>query len=242
MHTPAAVAAPITDTTRSETVCVVGGSMAYGWMDPHNDSYLRRGFAIRSRETGIHYNYINHAIPGFTAAHLNKVYPGAYQRWLIHDRPQVVVLSWGLENDMSSRYRDTIPTFDRSIHTEIAQALAAHAAVLIVTPPVTKLLETTDHRRVNQFIQAEFQVGDSFHNPNVTDINLYAQMQQYLVSHGETVRPYVGNSWHPNGAGHRLAGRLFAQDMMKDFGSGPIEYHYGKGRQTELPATASTSI
>lgn len=239
-HAPAAITAPINDEARTETVCVVGGSMAYGWKDPHNDSYLRRAFAIRSHETTTNYRYISHAIPGFTADHLNAVDPGAYQRWLLEDKPQVVVLSWGLENDMSSHYRDSIPAFQDAIHNEITEALNAHAAVLVVTPPVTELLATTDHRKVTGFIHAEFQSADSFHNPNVTTINVYGQMNHFLSSHHRTVKPYIGNRWHPNGAGHRLAGDLLAHDLNKRFGNGPILY---KGETPTQPsAGASASI
>lgn len=214
---PAAVHSVVT-----ETVDVIGGSMAFGWKDPHNDSYTQRAFTYRSLHTRTHYRYINHALPGYTAQWLNEKYPGRYRSWLQHDRPQVVILTWGLENDMSSRHKDSLRTFQNQIRQEISTALHDHAVVLIVSPPITKLLATTDHRRVTDYIDSEFQVGQSFRNPNVVDIHLLEQMQEYMMAHHQTYRRYYGNAWHPNQAGHELAGRLLVDDLNKRFGSGPI--------------------
>lgn len=212
------------DIQQHETVLVIGGSMAFGWKDPHNDSYLRRAFVIRSHDTKVDYHYVNHAIPGYTAQRLNQRYPGAYERWLQRNKPQVVVLSWGLENDMSSGHRDSIDTFDRCIKQEVAEALAAHSTVLMVTPPVTKELATTDHRKVQTYIHSEFEMGRSFHSNNVFEFDVYRQMQAYMKAHHQTYKRYYGNCWHPNQAGHELAGRLFADALRKRFGSGPIRY------------------
>lgn len=206
------------------TVDAIGGSMAFGWKDPHNNSYLQRAFIIRSRHTHVHYKYINHGIPGFTAKWLNQKYPGQYKAWLTNDQPQVVVLSWGLENDMSSLHRDSLQTFAREMKQEISIALEHHAVVLIVTPPVTKLLATKDRYKVLRYINREFEVGHSFHNTNVVTINLYKQFKGYMNLHHQTCMSYYGNAWHPNQKGHKLAGKILASALEKKFGKGTIDF------------------
>lgn len=208
--------------------------MAYGWIDPHNDSYLRRAFASRSKQTHISYRYINHAIPGYTAKWMNQRDAGRYESCLNKDKPQVVVLSWGLENDLSSKHKDSVATFSLQIKKEIATALEHHCVVLIVSPPVTKLLATTDHHRVGQYIYKEFQVGQSFHSQNVVDIHLYQQMWTYMENHHQTYQQYYGNSWHPNRAGHILAGHLLATDLNKKYGSNPILFQSKKSAPQRL--------
>lgn len=212
------------NTALGVTVDVFGGSMAYGWVDPHHDSYLRRAFSLRSRETHVPYKYMNHALPGYTAQWMNQKYAGRYTSLLQRDKPQVAVLSWGLENDLSSKHRDSINTFGRQIRKEISVALKHHCVVLIVSPPMTKLLATTDRHKVGAYISKEFQIGQSFHNSHVVDIRLYHQMWMYIKAHHQTYRLYDGNSWHPNDAGHKLAGRLLASDLEKKFGAKPIVF------------------
>ncbi len=209
---------------KREVVDVFGGSMAYGWKDPRNISYLQRAFESRSKTTSVQYKYINHAIPGFTAEWLNQRYPGKFEAWLKADHPQIVILSWGLENDMSSVHKDSLPIFSKQIREEVSMALAHHAVVLIITPPVTKLLATKDRSKVLSYIHTEFEVGKSFHSPNVLTIRLFHQFKTYMWDHHQTYKPYFGNAWHPNRAGHKLGGILLAADLEKRFGKGPIEF------------------
>ncbi|MDQ0189781.1 SGNH/GDSL hydrolase family protein [Alicyclobacillus cycloheptanicus] len=211
-------------TSRVETVDVFGGSMTDGWLDPTRDSFVHRAFQWRSITTPTRYRYMNYAIPGYTALRFSQRYPGRFQRILFHQHPQVVVIAWGLENDMNSRHRDTVRVFGRAVKQEIAQSLRAHAVVLLVTPPVTKELDTVDHRRVYTYIHELFRVGASFHNPNVIDMNVYQQMQSYMKAHHQTYKQYYGNAWHPNRAGHILAGRILARDLQQHFGNGPIQW------------------
>lgn len=214
-----------------ETVDVFGGSMTYGWVDPANDSFVRRAMATFSADTSTVYYYHNYAIPGFTAQLYEKRWPGRYRRIIQRDRPQAVVLAWGLENDMSSRQHDSVRTFGAAMQREIAQALAAHAVVLLVTPPVTMELSTIDRHRVGQYIHEEFRVGASFHSPDVLNVNVYSQMMGYMHMHHQTYRKYYGNSWHPNRAGHILAGHLLSKDLSRHFGEAPIHW---RSRQTTL--------
>lgn len=115
-------------------------------------------------------------------------------------------------------------TFKQAVHSEISDALKAHAVVLIVSPPVVQALATYYHSEAETWIQAEFQVADSFHNRNVHNINLNAQMDSYLTAHGETYLAYRGDNWHPNEAGHLLAGQLLYNNVLVTFGMNPILY------------------
>lgn len=190
--------------------------MTVGWVAPHHDSFVRRAFRELSQRTPVQYVYYNYAIPGYTARRYARQFPGRFERIMQTTHPGVVVLAWGLENDIGSRkHRDTALQFGAALHTEIAQALNAHAVVVIVTPPVTKNLATTAWLQVQPYMSEEFSVGQSFHNRSVIEIPLYQLMDAYLLRHHQTYRPYEGNSWHPNRAGHILAGHLLANALLE---------------------------
>jgi len=212
------------DAKPQETVAVFGGSMTDGWLDPRNDSFVRRAFRQRSADTGTNYRYLNYAIPGYTAQRFNEIFPGKYEAILGTTKPEVVVIAWGLENDMNSRYRDSVNTFGSQVHQEIDQALSHHSVVLLVTPPVTQLLETKDRFEVNRYITELFKEGDSFHNMNVVNLDVYHQMQAYMRDHHQTYRLYYGNRWHPNEKGHELAGHILASDLNRTFGNSLIQW------------------
>lgn len=205
-----------------ETVDIFGGSMAHGWLDPKDNSYLRRAFTARSASTNTNYKYVDHTIIGETPYLLDTKDKSKFISWLKEDKPQIVVFSWGVENSMSSRHRITIEEFTQAVHSEIAQALRDHAVVLIVSPPVTQELVVNDRLKTATWINQLFQVAASFHSKNVYTIDLYHQMQLYLTAHGQTYKNYYGNSWHPNQAGHELAGGILANDLVQSFGFGPI--------------------
>ncbi len=207
-----------------EKVDVFGGSMAHGWLDPNDDSYLRRAFATRSESTNTMYDYIDHTIIGETPVMLNQSDPDQYEQWLVQDQPQVVVLSWGLLNSMSSRHAVSATVFASAVKQEIAEALGVHAVVLIVTPPVTEESATVDHAKQEIYLNHLFAVAKSFHNANVVICDVYHQMEVYLAAHGQTYQDYYGNSWHPNQAGHELAGMLLANDLTQAFGDQTILY------------------
>lgn len=223
-NTPADKASQLGNHLHNETVDVVGGSMAHGWLDPHNDSYLRRAFAARSGSTNTTYHYVDHTIIGETPYMLRTSTPGRFTGWLKQDKPQVVVISWGILNSMTSRHKTTMEQFISSLHDEITAALQAHAVVLIVTPPVTKESATYDHEKQAQWMHAMFQMLAAFRSKNIYTIDVYQQMADYLKAHGQTYQNYYGNSWHPNQAGHILAGNILANDLVKTFGVGPITW------------------
>ncbi|WDL97510.1 SGNH/GDSL hydrolase family protein [Alicyclobacillus sp. ALC3] len=204
-------------------VDVFGGSITYGWVDPTHDSFVQRAVATVAASTGVQYRYHNEAIPGFTAKYYEQRFPGRFGQLIKSDHARVVVLAWGLENDMNSRRTlDTPQAFAAALHREIVQTLAIHAVALVVTPPVTKQLVTVDHSRVYQYIAAEHQVVNTFHSPNVVWVNVYKQMNQFLIAHHQSYKLYEGNAWHPNRAGHILAGRILAQDLTHRFGRRPM--------------------
>lgn len=202
-----------------ETVMVVGGSMAHGWKDPHNDSYLKRAFQSLSQTTNTQYTYVDDTVIGGTAVKLGA---SKFDAELQKAHAQVVVLSWGLLNDVSDK--TPMATFQQAIHDEIATALKAHAVVLMVTPPVVEATATVNATAVANYISGEFQVANSFHNPNIDLFNLNAQMATYMEAHGQTWKTYYGDSWHPNQAGHQLAGHLLYNDIIQTLGQTPIQY------------------
>lgn len=224
-QTPSSPHAALAVHGRVETVDVFGGSMTYGWVDPTHDSFVQRAIATLAASTGVQYHYHNYAIPGFTAQHYEQKFPGRFERTIKNDHAQVVILAWGLENDMNNRHtHDTTQAFSTALHQEITQTLANHALAVVVTPPVTKQLVTVDRLRVYQYIGAEHQVVNTFHSPDVVWVNLYKQMQQFLSAHHQSYKLYEGNAWHPNRAGHILAGHILAQDLTHHFGRRPMEW------------------
>jgi hypothetical protein len=215
-------------TMNTETVDVVGGSMAHGWKDPNDNSYIKRAFSQLTSSTNTTYKYVDRTTVGGTASWLQQSKPGTFEKWMKADKPQIVVISWGLMNDVSKHTKEK--SFKQAIHQEIAQALQAHAVVLMVSPPVVQASATYDKFPVNQLIAAEFEVAASFHSKNVYTFNLNQQMTNYLAAHNQTYKMYKGDSWHPNQAGHELAGQLLYNDMMQTLGQAPIIWKTAKSQ------------
>ncbi|GGJ11431.1 hypothetical protein GCM10010885_20910 [Alicyclobacillus cellulosilyticus] len=213
---------------RQETVMVVGGSMAHGWADPHDNSFIKRAFAELSGSTNTRYQVVDRTIVGGTAAELAKQRPNALAQWLAHDRPQVVVISWGLLDDISKK--TPLNTFTAAIRSEIEQALAAKAVVILATPPVVRASATVDKAVQQRMIAREFAMARSLHNRNVYPFDVWAQMLGYMQAHHETFWKYYGDNWHPNSAGHALAGKLLYNDLVATFGTSPIAYRSDPGR------------
>ncbi|WP_237716366.1 SGNH/GDSL hydrolase family protein [Alicyclobacillus hesperidum] len=204
----------------TQKVMIIGGSMAHGWKDPNNDSYLKRAFAALSNSTDTQYTYDDRTVVGGSPVGLDK--NGKYATWLAEDKPQIVVISWGLLNDVYDK--TPMAAFSQAIHDEIQEALAANAVVIFVTSPVTKATATYNHAEVENYIAVEQQQASSFDNPNIYFIDLNHDMSVYMAAHGQTWQQYYGDSWHPNEAGHELAGELLFDDFIETFGTGPIEW------------------
>ncbi len=201
--------------------------MAQGWLDARRDSYLRRAFAELSSTTSVHWQYVDRSRPGARAVDVMHRYP----HWLSSIKPQVVAIAWGLLNDCHKH--TPMARFKYAIHAEIDGALAQHAVVMLVTPPVTEASSSFYRAGTERYLAAEVEVAHEFHNPNVHVFDILSQMRRYMAAHGQTYWMYYGNSWHPNSAGHRLAGRLLYRDIVHTLGHGPIVYT--ENPQSEKP-------
>ncbi|WDM03109.1 SGNH/GDSL hydrolase family protein [Alicyclobacillus cycloheptanicus] len=204
----------------AEKVLIVGGSMAHGWKDPNDDSYLKRAFSELTSSTDTTWIYDDHTTIGGSPAENNI--QSKFRTWVQQDKPQVVVISWGLLNDIVDK--TPMRKFNQAIRGEIQDALAAHAVVVFVTSPVTEATETYDHQQVANYISNEIHDAQSFHSPNVYFLNLNQQMETYMAAHGQTWLNYYGDSWHPNQAGHILAGKLLFDEWIQTFGTGPVRW------------------
>lgn len=216
----------LTSSLNQETVMVIGGSMAHGWKDPHDDSYLKRAFQSLTNSTNTKYIYDDQSIIGGRAVGVQQ--KNELPTWLNKDKPNIVVISWGLLDDAYDK--TPIDQFANAIHDEISQCLNRDDVVMIITPPVVQATATYYHSKVEAYIEAEFKEAASFQNGNVYCFNLNDEMSKYMAAHGQTYQLYKGDSWHPNQAGHELGGKLLFNDFVQTFGSKPIQY--GKNKVT----------
>ncbi len=195
-------------------VLLVGGSAANGWLDPHRDSYLQRALTTVHTATGQAFKVSDHTIPGETAVGIGWA---RYQRWVRTVHPDIVILSWGLLNDVHQH--TPMSAYDAAMLNEIALARQAGADVLLVTPPVTKASATNGWPLEHQYMQAEIRDAEFYavRDKHVHVIDLFSQMQAALTARGQTYRPYSADWAHPNRAGHRLAGQLLAEDLLQPY-------------------------
>lgn len=200
----------------------IGGSIAQGQKDPHKNGYLQRAFSTLSNQTSATYKYYDRAISGANSTQLATLYKGDYSKWMSTIHPQVVVISWGLLNDALPH--TPMAAFKDYLNQEISEALATHAVVLVVTPPVTEASYTKVPQQEEEYTQAEIQTVSSLRDKNVYLFDVFHQMKQYLISHHQTIAPYVGDGNHPNTKGHELAGSLLCHDIIKQFGTSPIRF------------------
>lgn len=201
-----------------EDVMTIGGSVAHGWKDSESDGYLARAFHTMDVKTHSLYFIDDRTIEGANGTQVAT----RYTKWLQGINPQITVLSWGLLNDALPK--TPVATFDAQIHSEIAQALADHSVVLMVTPPVTRATYTEYKVQEEMYADAEMKVARSFKSPNVYVFDVMHQMESYLVAHHQTYVPYMADGWHPNTKGHILAGEILAQDMLSTFHGKPVTF------------------
>lgn len=207
---------------RNLRVLTIGGSVAHGWKAPQGKGYLQLAFNQLSNNTAADYKVYDRTIVGANGTQLATIYKGRYETWLNGVQPDVVVISWGLLND--AHPNTPLNTFQTYMKQEIQQALAHHAVVFVVTPPVTKASYTQFKVQEAAYAEAEVTAAESLHNPNVYVFHVFSEMKQYLADHQQTYVPYMGDGWHPNAAGHQLAGQLLYDDMVKQFGNQPIAF------------------
>lgn len=193
-------------------VLVIGGSMAYGYRDPDNHSYIQRAFEKLAAEQHTTLTCINHAKPGGTSVALAKR-GDTYARWLKEVHPDTVAVSWGLENDC--KHKTPLSAFEQTLRQEIQSALNAHANVVVIAPPVTEANSTYFQAATNRYLAAEQQVASSFAHQPVYFCDVLNQMRVKLAKQGASVQTYKGDSWHPNTVGHQLAGDLLYAELLK---------------------------
>ncbi|GMA58142.1 hypothetical protein GCM10025858_26450 [Alicyclobacillus sacchari] len=189
----------------------VGGSVAHGWDDKTGGGYLARAFQTLSDEGPVSFAFVNKSIEGDGPTQMAPKYPG----FLSAVRPRVVVISWGMLDDIANK--TPIPAFQKAIQEEIQLALQAHADVIVVTPPPTGASYGHDIASEANLIHIEVSIAKSFHSQHVYVFDLFAQMKQYIASHHQSIDQYSADAWHPNTLGHELAGELLASDLATQF-------------------------
>ncbi|KRW91092.1 GDSL family lipase [Alicyclobacillus tengchongensis] len=198
-------------TAQPITVMAVGGSVAHGWDDKTGGGYLARAFQTLTDEGPVSFAFVNKSIEGDGPTQMAAKYPG----FLAALRPRVVVISWGMLDDIANK--TPIPAFKKAIQDEISLALKANADVIVGTPPTTGASYGHDVQSEANLINIEVSLARSFHSQHVYVFDLFTQMKQYLASHHQSINQYSADAWHPNTLGHELAGEILAGDLATQF-------------------------
>ena len=205
--------------TEKESVLILGASVAEGWDDKTGGGYLVRAFKTLSGVSSTQYVVHNEAHAGDGVMQVVNSYP----KWLSTYKPQIVVISWGALDDL--HMGTPLSKVEAQVRWEAELALGQHAVVFLVTPPVTRASYVGKLAPLEApYVNHEIAAIRSLHNSNAYVFNVFHQMKAYLVAHHQTITPYVGDGWHPNTAGHILAGNLLSNDVEKVFGHSPIAF------------------
>lgn len=205
------VAGILTDTPyRSRwTVMAIGGSVAKGWNDTPNQGYLMRAIATVAKKLNLNITFWNKSIGGFTPEKLAPSYP----RLLAKYHPNIVIISWGMLDDIAGGTPQK--TFEASIQQEVALAVQSGAEVWVVTPPVTEASYAAKDSVLEQvYAKDEIQAARSVTPGNIHVFDLFNAMKHHLQQNHETITRFASNAWHPNPAGHILAGRILAAEIL----------------------------
>lgn len=209
---PAAINLP---SLKSSTIIAVGGSVGKGWNDFPSGStkspigYLVRGMNIVEQESGIPYTFINESVGGWGPLQMAS----RFSSLLTKDHPKVVIISWGLLDDMAKKTPHT--EFENAVRTEISKSLAAGATVWVVTPPATGAsVAPGSSTRQWSYAVDELNAAKSFPSSKVVVFDLLSAEKNYLAVHHISVTSLDANGWHPNTPGHILAAQLMAQLIM----------------------------
>ena len=213
------------DGLSGETVMTIGSSVAAGWGDaPGMGGYLARAFRSLSAATAARYHVVSYAFGGVTGSQIAGKYPG----WLKRVNPNVVVISWGGMDDLVAG--TPMAVFEAVVQSEIQQALAIHAVVMIVTPPVTPAAYINGlDKKPYLYFQAEIRVAQAMDNANVHVFDVFDQMWNYMKQNHLSYTPFMADGWHPNAAGNALAGHFLFEDILGAFGMQPIHYTATEG-------------
>ncbi len=183
----------------------IGGSIAQGHGAPNDNGYLQMTFHHFGDQ------YYNKAIYGANGTQLATLYKGDYQSWLNQIHPQAVAISWGLLNDVVPN--TPYSKFNGYIKTEINQALAKNAIVLIITPPVTEFSYGPYGKQETVYNQEEIHFIQKLNKPHVYILDLFTQMKSYIETHHVSIRSLSSDPHHPNTKGYQIAANILVSDL-----------------------------
>ncbi|KUO95336.1 SGNH/GDSL hydrolase family protein [Ferroacidibacillus organovorans] len=191
------------------TVMAVGGSSAQGYDAPNLDGYLTRAMQTVSSRLNIHIDFVNKAVSGGIPTMLAP----QYDPLLYKVKPNVVLIAWGLLNDIARKTPQTM--FERVIKDEVSMAVSYGAQVWVVTPPVTPATYVGHDVKLEQvYTNLEVAGAREVHSSKVHVFDLLSAMENYLKVHHQSYKPYASNNWHMNLAGHILAGQILANEIL----------------------------
>jgi hypothetical protein len=165
---------------------------------------------------GVEFAIFNHAIIGAKVA--NPAVNRPYRSWLEQTPGGIVVLAWGLLNDLNA---GTPPTkIVGTIRHQIGLALATGHPVYVVSPPPTTA-SFIRYRSVEPRLWHRIEIAaQALHSSNVHVINVLGPETQYLERHHLPIARFMATYWDPNTRGYQLAARFLEQALEKDKGLG----------------------
>lgn len=189
---------------------IVGGSAAKGWNDQRGPGYIVRALQAYQRHSSIHFIITNHGKPG--APVVDAIVAQQFPHWMQQTRGGLVVIAWGLLNDL--RLKTSKAAVLNEVHREIRIALKTDHVVLVVSPPTTLGTLTFDKTTQPALWHAIVREAQSFHNPNIYIADILGPMKNKMMGAHQTIQHYMSGKWDPNSRGHIEAGKLLAQKLQ----------------------------
>ncbi len=190
-------------------VMAIGGSVARGWDAGPNQGYLTLALNTVSEDLNTNIKFWNESIGGYTPERLNAYFARLMKAY----RPKIVIISWGILDDLAAKTPKTV--FQASIRQEVDLSVQLGAKVWVVTPPVTEATYSPRDSVLEEvYAGYEIQAAKSVHPGDVQVFDVLNSMKEYLKANHQSVTLYASNAWHPNAAGHILAGQLLADMIM----------------------------
>ncbi|NMP22463.1 SGNH/GDSL hydrolase family protein [Sulfobacillus harzensis] len=217
----AAVAIPWNVQVPPVPTVIIGGSAAKGWHDRTGESYIDRALAQYAGQAHVGFKLENRAIPG--APVTDGAIKAQFPRWMTTTRGGVVVIAWGLLNDI--RLKTPRKAILQQVHREIRLALDTHHRVLVVSPPATLATLTFDRASQAGLWSQIIREATDFHNPNVYVANVMAPMERYIAAHHQSPKLYMDGKWDPNTRGHILAGQFLLKQLDRLWKGGIPAYY-----------------
>jgi acyl-CoA thioesterase I len=192
-----------------QRVVLIGGSVALGWDDKVGGGYLIRGWKQYAAEKKVAVTVVNASIEGDGP----DKFASKLATTLSQAHAQILVISWGMLDSISAK--TPLSVFQSAVATEIQAARAAGMDVIVVTPPPTIASYTSCLTSEPQYIAAEVAAARQYPSADVQVLDLFQTMKTYLATHHETIQSQSADGWHPNTAGHALAGQLLSQALLQ---------------------------